>query len=284
MPQYQKVAIVGVGLLGGSIGLALRKLGLANLVYGVGRNPQTLGQAQSLGAITHSDSRLEAACDGADLVLVCTPVQSIVHYVQGCLNCNLSPECLITDVGSTKVGICQTIPAAGHSHFCGSHPMAGSDRSGVQHASADLFEKRLTIVTPTAWTPPSLAARTEAFWQSLGCRTIQLPALEHDQAMAQVSHLPHLVASALASVTDASLLPLTGPGWQDTTRIAAGSVELWQQIVAENRQPILEALRGYSNQLQTWIAALESGDDRLLSELLKSGKDKRDLVSKTFTS
>jgi len=139
----------------------------------------------------------------------------------------------------------------------------------------------LTIVTPTPSTPPHLASRTEQLWQAMGSRTIQMSALEHDQAMAQISHLPHLVASALASVTDSSLLPLVGTGWQDTTRVAAGSVELWQQIVAENRQPILDCMRSYSNHLRDWMDAIESANIQRLAELLQAGKEKRDSVGGT---
>lgn len=281
MPQYEKVVIVGVGLLGGSIGLALRKLAMTGQIHGVGRNQQALLQARELGAITHISQNLEAACQAADLVVVCTPVQSIGQFVNRCLECNLNRNCLLTDVGSTKVSICQGVDAPSHDRFCGSHPMAGSDRSGVQYASSDLFRGRLTIVTPTASTPPDLAWRTEQLWQAMGSRTIQMSALEHDQAMAQVSHLPHLVASALAAVTDSSLLPLAGTGWQDTTRIAAGSVELWQQIVAENQQPILDSLRSYSNHLKDWMEAIESANFQRLAELLKSGKEKRDSVGRT---
>ena len=115
--------------------------------------------------------------------------------------------------------------------------MAGQRQSGVRHASADLFEQRLTIVTPTARTPDSLVDRAQQFWQSLGCRTLRMAPDQHDQAIARVSHLPHLIAAALSGATDPSLLPLVGSGWCDTTRVAAGSVELWQQIIAENQQP-----------------------------------------------
>lgn len=278
MHQFEKAVIVGVGLLGGSIGLALRQRNLADRVLGVGRSQSTLQRAMALGAISEFIDDLDLACQGADLIVVCTPVQSIAGYLTRCLGSQLADGCLVTDVGSTKERICSLIPADGHSRFCGSHPVAGSDRSGVDYASADLFQNRLAIVTPTEKTDPQLADRTELFWQSLGCRTVVMSPAEHDQAIARVSHLPHLVAAALAAATDERLLPLVGAGWSDTTRIAAGNVELWQQIVEENRAAILAALKEYSVSLTQWIRAIERDDSGLLVDLLEAGKNKRDAV------
>ena len=278
MHQYEKAVIVGVGLLGGSIGLALRQRKLAERVLGVGRTEATLRRAAAVGAVSEFSGDLDQACQGADLVVVCTPVQSIAGYLTQCLSGPLADGCLVTDVGSTKERICSLVPTEGHTRFCGSHPVAGSDRSGVDYASADLFQDRLAIVTPTEQTDPLLADRTELFWQSLGCRTVRMSPAEHDQAIARVSHLPHLVASALAAATDERLLPLVGAGWSDTTRIAAGNVELWQQIVEENRAAILAALKEYSVSLTQWIRAIERDDSGLLVELLEAGKNKRDAV------
>lgn len=272
MPELHRVVIVGVGLLGGSIGLALRRRGLARQVIGTGRRAQTLSEAKALGAIDDFICDLETACTAADLVVVCTPVQSIAPFTHKIQLCALASDCLVTDVGSTKANICRDLPDSAHRSFCGSHPMAGSQLSGVRFASADLFEDRLTIVTPTPQTPVELSRRTEQFWQSLGCRTVQMSPERHDQAMAGISHLPHLIAAALAAQTDDSLLPLAGPGWADTTRVAAGDVELWRQIIVENQQPVLQAMRDFSGSLQPWIAALERGDSALLTQLLDQGK------------
>jgi prephenate dehydrogenase len=278
MQRFEKAVIVGVGLLGGSIGLALRQRNLAGQVVGAGRNQATLSRAAELGAVSSFSLDLEDACRDADLVVVCTPVQSIADYLIRCLASSLAHTCLVTDVGSTKAKICQSIPPSEHYRFCGSHPVAGSDRSGVEHASADLFVNRLAIVTPTEHTAEGLADRTEQFWQMLGCRTVCLSPVEHDQTVARVSHLPHLVAAALAAATDRNLLPLVGSGWTDTTRIAGGNIELWQQIVAENREPILAALKEFALSLTQWVRAIEREDSSLLLELLEAGKSKRDSV------
>lgn len=279
MPQYERVVIIGVGLLGGSIGLALRKRGLANRVIGIGRNLLSLEQARKLGAITDVSQSLQSACENADLVVVCTPVQQISLWVNTCSELPLSSNCLITDVGSTKSNIVGSVDQSAHSRFCGSHPIAGSERSGVQFASAELLEGRMTIVTPTSATPAQVAVRIEEFWHSIGSQTQQMTAAEHDQAIANISHLPHLIASALACATESELLPLVGTGWQDTTRIAAGGVEMWQQIVAENSKPILQALNGFTLHLQEWIEVIESGNSKQLVKLLECGKSKRDSVS-----
>ncbi len=280
MPQYEHAVLVGVGLLGGSIGMALLERGLARRVVGVGRDGKPLQDAISLGAITESSQDLASACRGAALVVVCTPVQSIAGIVNQCLKSKLGSEAVITDVGSTKVGICSSLDGDAHEHFCGSHPIAGSDKSGVNHASGNLLNGQLTIVTPTSRTSEPLVRQVEEFWQSLGSRTLRMSPPEHDQAIARVSHLPHLVASALSAITDAELLPLAGPGWRDTTRVAAGNIEMWQQIIAENRSPVVDALWQFSHSLMDWIEAIENGDSAKLVELLKSGKDKRDQIRK----
>lgn len=279
MQQFENAVIVGVGLLGGSIGLALRHRGIARRIVGVGRHAPSLSQAIELQAITEMSLDLQHACHGADLIVVCTPVQAIPAVVTQCLNSSLASNCLLTDVGSTKVGICEKLEDAVHRRFCGAHPIAGSDRSGVSHARADLFEGRMAIVTPTPQTPDSLVAQAENFWQLLGCRTMSMTPEAHDRVMARVSHLPHLIAAALAAATDRHFLPFVGTGWEDTTRIAAGNVEMWQQIIAENQQPILDALRDYSECLEQWIEAIESNDFQMLSELLQIGKSQRDSIS-----
>ncbi|MCA9156721.1 MAG: prephenate dehydrogenase/arogenate dehydrogenase family protein, partial [Planctomycetales bacterium] len=162
--------------------------------------------------------------------------------------------------------------------FCGSHPLAGSEKSGVGFALADLFAGKLAVITPSEQTPEPLAERTEKFWQALGSRTLRMTPQEHDCGVARTSHLPHIVASALAAATPQALLPLAASGWCDTTRVAAGGVELWQQILLENRQPVLEALQEFSASLQPWIAALSAGDTGRIEQLLQAGKQQRDSV------
>lgn len=277
MAEYDRAVIIGVGLLGGSIGLALRQRQLARTVLGVGRNQPGLERAVRFGAIDAYELDLNSACQGAELVVVCTPVQDVIHIVEHCLP-HIASDALVTDVGSTKRRICAGLADVAQQNFCGAHPLAGSEKSGVEHATAKLLERRLTVVTPSAATPPLLVERTERLWQSLGSRTLRMSPDEHDRALAQTSHLPHIVASALAAATPIELLPLAASGWCDTTRVAAGGAELWRQILEENREPVLHALEGFAATLAEWVRALEAGDMGQVEELLLAGKHKRDSV------
>lgn len=275
--EFKRVVIVGVGLLGGSIGLALRTRKLAELVIGFGRREEALQQAHELGAIDRYETDLATACRGADVVVACTPVQQIVPHIQSCAS-EMSADGLITDVGSTKASICATLADTTADMFCGSHPLAGSDKSGVKHADASLFVDKIAIVTPEASTSEELTQRTEQFWEMLGCRTVRMSPSEHDEAVAGISHMPHIVASALAGATSDQLLPLAASGWRDTTRVAAGNVEMWRQIISENRSCVLQSLQEFSQALTPWIDALERGDDNQIQQLLSAGKFKRDSV------
>lgn len=279
MPVYHRVVLVGVGLLGGSIGLALRERGLAEQIVGVGRSMQTLQHAQQCGAVTEISQNLMEACLDADLVVIGTPVQTIVDFVRQCCTAKLHTDCCVTDVGSIKANICRTLTAPVHQRFCGSHPMAGSEKSGVGSARADLFDGRKTIITPVEGTSPSAVDRIEALWHSLGSEVVRLTPEAHDQAVAKISHLPHVVAAALAATTDLSLLYLIGDGWRDTTRVAGGEVELWRQIISENRQPVLQSLREYVHFLKDWINAIESDDQLRIAELLEQGRRVRDALT-----
>lgn len=275
--QFNRAVIVGVGLLGGSVGLALRSRSMAKHIVGWGRRLETLQQALDVNAVDEIETDLITACLEADLVVVCTPVQLVVPQVLFCTNV-IAAGGMITDVGSTKQTICTELAGPARKSFCGSHPLAGSEKGGVGFASADLFVGKLTVVTPTEQTPEPLAKRTEEFWQALGSRTLRMTPQEHDCGLARTSHLPHIVAAALAAATPQALLPLAASGWCDTTRVAAGGVELWQQILLENRQPVLEALQEFSASLQPWIAALKAGDAGRIEQLLQAGKQQRDSV------
>lgn len=257
---------------------------MAGEVVGTGRSRLRLKNAVALGAIdTMTQDSSEAARD-ADLVIACTPVQQIVESLYSASKV-ASTDAILTDVGSTKGTIVSGLESTlRHAGFVGSHPMAGSDKSGVEHASASLFENRMVILTPTPKTDPVSLERVESFWQALGARTLQLSPLEHDEAVARVSHLPHLLASALAGMTPETILSLAASGWSSTTRVAGGEPELWRQIVEENREPVLRALKNFATIWQQWIAAVENRDSVELQRLLDSGKHIRDLVGSRHSS
>ena len=279
----ETIAIVGVGLLGGSIGLAVRERHVARRVVGIGRDLARLREAENRHAVTDVTTDLAAGVRDANLVIICTPVETVVDFVR-----QIAPAVgkgtLITDVGSTKATIvagADQVLADGKglwASFVGSHPLAGSEKNGVLFAKADLLEGRTVVLTPSDKTNADAADRVERFWQALGAKTLRATPQEHDVAIAATSHLPHLVASALAAATRASDLPLTGSGWRDTTRVAAGDVELWRQILLDNRVHTLKALEGFEKVLSDFRAALEAGDSAALAKLLTQGKRNRDFV------
>ncbi|HBE70632.1 MAG TPA: prephenate dehydrogenase/arogenate dehydrogenase family protein [Planctomycetaceae bacterium] len=282
MVKYEQVVIVGVGLLGGSLGLALRNRQLARRVVGVGRSPSRLEQAIQLGAVDDGTPDLKSAVATADLVVMCSPVQSIIGSLEDCLS---STRALVTDVGSTKVSICERaseiLGAASTSQmgrFVGSHPLAGSEKVGVQNASGDLFVDRTCVLTPLPETPAADVDELRLFWEAVGSRVLQLSPAEHDKSIACTSHLPHILASALAGTTPDELLPLAASGWLDTTRIAGGNPQMWQEIIAENREAISAALQSYSDELTRWLAAIDAGDDQSIHQMLVQGKEQRDSV------
>lgn len=282
MPVGQRIAIVGVGLIGGSIGLALRRRGLAEEVVGVGRRPVVLEKAVALGAIDRGTTNLVDGVAEADLVVVATPVGIVVDVVQAVAQ--LAPRASITDAGSTKAEICRSLRAEEDGsglrpgRFVGSHPLAGGHRTGPEHASGDLFVGRTVVVTPEDDTPPGLVQRMTEFWESLGAEVTLLSPEEHDRALAATSHLPHLIASALAAATPEEWLQLAATGWADTTRIAAGDAELWTQIFSQNRAAVLDALRRFEHQLAALDSAIADDDPAALHGLLQEGKRIRDAL------
>ena len=280
---FETVAIVGVGLLGGSIGLALRERHLARRVIGIGRNLAKLREAENRRAVSEVTTDLAAGVRDAKLVIICTPVNTVVDFVR-----QIAPAVdkgtLITDVGSTKASIvagADQVLADGKglwASFVGSHPLAGSEKNGVLFAKADLLEGRTVVVTRSDETDAEAADKLERFWQGLGAKTLRMTPEEHDVAIAAASHVPHLIAAALAGATPEEALPLTATGWGDTTRIAAGDVELWRQILLDNRVHTLKALDRFERLLSDFRTALEAGDSAALAKLLTQGKRIRDFV------
>jgi prephenate dehydrogenase len=281
MPNYPKVTVIGVGLIGGSIGLALKERGLADEVVGVGRRQESLDRALQRGAISSATTELPAGVENASAVIVATPVASVVGDVGRALEA-APPHAWVTDVGSTKASICASIAdhanAGAAANFVGSHPLAGDHRSGPEHARGDLFEGKVVVITPTLATPASIVEQAEGFWESLGARVVRLAPEEHDQALATTSHLPHLVASALASTTPTKWLPLAASGWADTTRVAAADPELWAQIFAQNTPDVVAALDRLIEKLQTARAGLLAEDRSPIKEILEHAKRTRDAL------
>jgi cyclohexadieny/prephenate dehydrogenase len=277
--SIETLTIIGVGLIGGSIGLAAKRRGVCRRVLGVGRQQETLERAQALGAIDRGFLDAAEALAESNLAVFCTPVDRITGQVlAGAVRCRAGT--LLTDAGSTKAAIVRSIDGRlpPRIHFVGSHPLAGSEKRGPEHANADLFQGRVTVVTPTAQTNPEAVEQTCAFWQALGSRVRQMTPEEHDQALALTSHLPHLLASALAGVLPEELHELTATGFRDTTRVAAGDPSIWTGIFAQNRRGVLEALGVFMSRLDEFRTAVERGDEQALDDLLAQAKRVRDAL------
>lgn len=275
MPAHSKATIIGVGLIGGSIGLAMRERKLAERVVGVGRRQSSLDRALEHQVVDEATIDLATGVADADIVIVATPVDSVVDDVAKALAA-APASALVTDAGSTKAKICAEVGV--NSQFIGSHPLAGDHRSGPEFARGDLFVDKVVVVTPTESTPAELTDRATKFWESLGATAIEMTPEKHDQALAATSHLPHLVASALAACTPEDCLPLAATGWADTTRVAAADPKLWTQIFSQNTPSVLAALDGLIEQLNTTRAHLLAEDCDQIETFLQQAKRTRDAL------
>jgi len=279
MKRLGDVAIIGVGLIGGSIGLALRQRALAENVIGIGRRQVTLRIARRVGAVTHTTIDLAKGVAQAELIIVCTPAAQIVEHVrQAARAC---PEgTLITDAGSAKQAIVEALDGQlpRGCRFLGSHPIAGSEKGGPSYAQANLFEGRVAVLTPTRNTRAEDFDFLEEFWEGLGSVVLQMSPEEHDRALAVTSHLPHLAAVALAATVSEPLFRLAGTGLLDATRLAASDPGLWQQILLMNRGNVLTALEQFGGNLSALHAAIRDQNEAELKRFLTMAKKNRDAL------
>ncbi len=259
--------------------MALRQRQLAKSVVGIGRRQSSLRVARHVGAVDHTTIDLAKGVAEAELIVVCTPVGQIVDDVRKATQ-TCPANALITDAGSVK----QCIVAALDSdlprgcRFLGSHPLAGSEKAGALHASADLFEGRVAVLTPTINTRAEDFDRLEQFWQALGSVVVRMTAEEHDRALALTSHLPHVAAALLALTVPENYFRFSGTGLLDTTRVAAGDPELWRQIVMLNRGNVLSALEQYGSKLAALHAAIRDNNAEEITRLLTFAKKNRDAL------
>jgi prephenate dehydrogenase len=276
---FDSLAVVGVGLIGGSVGLAARARAATRRVVGVGRNPDTLARARDLGAIDEGTTDLAAGVRSADVVVFCSPVDQIARQAREAAR-SAMPGALFTDAGSTKGSIVRDLDGRlpDHVRFVGAHPLAGSERQGAEHAAADLFAGRVCVLTPTARSDPRAVERATLFWQALGCEVKRLTPEEHDLALATTSHLPHLVASLLAGQLPAKWKPFAATGFRDTTRVAAGDPALWTAIARENALALSHSLEEFDGRLQQLRRAVLDRDVDALTDILTAGKKVRDAL------
>ena len=278
--HWQSVAIVGVGLIGGSIGKALQARRLTERIIGIGRSSASLAEARRHGAVTETTRDLAAGVAAAELVVVTAGVAAIPGLLEA-IDAAVAPGTLITDAGSTKASIVsawERTRRTRRGRFVGGHPLAGSHRRGPAAADAGLFAGRVAIVTPAPRTPTADVEDAGGFWAALGATVFVMPPKEHDRILAFTSHAPHLIAAAVAAATPPALARFTAGGWRDTTRIAAGDPELWADIILDNAGPVADALRRVAGAAEKMLAAIEAGDRRRLATLLNRAKEVRDAV------
>lgn len=284
--RWKKITLIGVGLLGGSLGMALRRRQLAGSVVGFVRRAASVPQCEGLGAVHLATLDLRRAVDGADLIVFCTPIAQMPSLAAQMLPW-LKPGCIVTDVGSVKASVVrdlETLLARAGAHFVGSHPMAGAERTGVAAARADLFVGSVCVLTPTRRSNPAALRKLEQLWKSVGARLLRLTPQAHDKFVSRSSHLPHVVAAHLAHLILRPGHPkeqgmLCANGFRDTTRIASSSPEMWRDIALANRHNLARSLDAFTQSLQVFQRALRRGDAKAIARLFEQARDRRELWS-----
>ena len=263
--MIRRLTLVGLGLLGGSVAKAARAEGLAREIVAVGRRRESLEPALKDGVVDHITLNVAEGVRDCDLCILATPVATLASLLHDVWRA-APASAVLTDVGSTKAAIVRTADALHREKplaFIGSHPMAGSDRSGYHVSRADLFKGALVILTPTETSALPALERVREFWQTLGARVMTLDPATHDRAVAAISHLPHLVADALVETVlrmDPRFLDVAAGGFRDTTRIAASNPTVWREIFEENRAALGEALATFRRALDDLDRLVGSGD------------------------
>jgi 3-phosphoshikimate 1-carboxyvinyltransferase len=282
-PLFRRVVVVGAGLIGGSLALAAKQAGAVARVVGVSRSAESREAILRGGIADEATGDLAAAVAGADLVLLATPVYSILALLPD-VGRLAGPECLVTDVGSVKGPILAAGDAAfPDGRFVAGHPIAGSERSGPGAARPELFARHTWIVTPSAGTRPEAMERVAALWRAAGAIVVRMTASWHDEVFAAVSHLPHLVAYALMDTVvclerEGERVKYAAGGLRDYTRIAGSDPEMWRDIFLMNREPLLRVLAEYRGALGRLETAIQAGDGAGLIRLLTQARVAREEI------
>ena len=281
--MFDKIALIGIGLIGGSIALAARRAGLARQIVAATRSVETAATANRLKLVDRCGTDLAAACDGADMVIVCTPVGAC-GAVAKAIAPALKKGCIVSDVGSVKQAVIEAmkpyLPAG--VHFVPTHPVAGTENSGPEAGFAELFDGRWTILTPLPECDPRAIDQVEAFWKSLGSQVDRLDPAHHDRILAITSHLPHLIAYTIVGTADdlgghlnAEVLRFAAGGFRDFTRIAASDPTMWRDIFLNNREAVLEVLARFQEDLFYLQRAIRWGEGEKLFDLFTRTREIR---------
>ncbi len=277
-----KLVVIGVGLIGGSAAIALRKAGRVGKIVGVGRGKENIRRALELGVIDEASDDASIAARDADIVLIAVPVRQ-TNGVLASLDGALSPRTLVTDAGSTKMDFVAAVQRLLPGHLANTvpaHPIAGAELTGVDAASAGLFIDRNVVLTPLSQSRPDAVERIEALWSACGARVSRMSAEHHDRVFSAVSHLPHMLAYALvhmiATRSDAEeLFGFAAGGFRDFTRIASSSPEMWRDIATSNREALLADITAYQAQLSMLAELVRGADGERLGAIFQTARDAR---------
>ena len=287
--MINKLTIIGVGLIGGSLARALRESGYVGEVTGYGRSVGNLQQAVELGVIDRVEVSLADAVRDADMIVLALPVGCVGEILEQ-LAPVLAEHAVVTDVGSVKGSVVAAARAALNTrfaHFVPGHPLAGTEQSGVAASQADLFNQRRVILTPEPETDPAALNGVRAMWEAAGAQVATLTAADHDRILAASSHLPHMLAYCLMDLVvrhddHRAILECAATGFRDSTRIAGSDPVMWRDICLANRDALAAVLRQYQDDLEALTAAIEKGDGPWLLETFTRAKHTRDALNKKF--
>ncbi|NBR04895.1 MAG: prephenate dehydrogenase/arogenate dehydrogenase family protein [Planctomycetes bacterium] len=275
--MVETLGLIGTGMIGGSIGLACKKAGHVKRIIGYDTNPESLEASKALGICDSIEYTLEDAVKHADLVIFSMPVHSIAEEILQAAK-YAREGVVFTDTGSTKAEICSLVKEKIKGLkpvFVPAHPIAGSEKNGPTAAHAELFKGKLTILCPLENTPAWALDKVATFWQGMGARIEKLSPEEHDKIFAFTSHLPHLIAYALAGLLEPKHVQFTAGGFRDTTRVAGSDPALWAEIFKANKGPLLEALKGFQEGLHKIESCLKSNDFDALKNILTKAQQFR---------
>jgi prephenate dehydrogenase len=281
--RWNSITLIGAGVLGGSLALALKRRQLATKVVACVRRDSTLAECKKLQIADVVTQNLKEAVQGSELVILCTPLSQMAQLVAE-MSASLKNGAIVTDVGSVKgtvVRELEPLVRQAGGVFVGSHPMAGSEKTGVAAARAELFENAICLVTPGRYATPDAVAKVEDFWKSVGGVPLRLTPEAHDELVSRSSHLPHVVAAELANYVLSPVHPkeqglVCANGFRDTTRISASSPEMWRDIALANRQNLVRVLGVFIEDLQEFQLALERQDVTAVEEFFAKAKQRRD--------
>ncbi len=285
MDQFGRIAIIGMGLIGGSLALAIKRKGFNGKITGIDRSVSSLEQAKAVGAIDTAAGSIKEAVTHAQMVVIAVPIEHYGQVFAEMVSC-LSEETIVTDMGSVKsyVNDIALRYMPNRANFVGGHPMAGSEKAGMKAATPFLYENAYYFLTPTEITSPEAVSKVRSLIEFIGAYPVLVSPEEHDSIAAKISHLPHLLAVTLVNMLDREnrldYLPFAGGGFRDITRIASGNPDMWKNILNYNREDLIQSIEEFEHMLKDFKQVLVNGDMRRIFETLKRAKTIRDSIPK----